>query len=171
MKIATSCVCCGSNDLKKSPSVLMPFIAHRIFDIAPVEITDDWDVKRYGIKNGMVYARCNSVCCSNCLHTFLDMRFDDDELNLLYDNYREEEYINLRDHYEPGYKQKNEHLSLFEHTQDCGLSRNLTIGFVTTHFLVAARDRRPRRAGPAVQQPGQGSGLRRVQRSPCGSER
>lgn len=111
MKIATSCVCCGSKDLKKSPSVLMPFIAHRIFDIAPVEITDDWDVERYGIKNGMAYARCNSVCCSNCLHTFLDMRFDDDELNLLYDNYREEEYINLRDHYEPGYKQKNEHLN------------------------------------------------------------
>ena len=111
-RIADSCVCCGETELRSSPAVLMPFLSHRIFNHAPFEITDDHDLKRYGINNGTAYEICNSLSCTNCQHLFLDIRFNDSEMTLLYEKYREEEYVNLRDFYEPGYKIKNEELNL-----------------------------------------------------------
>ena len=111
-RVADSCVCCGETVLLSSPAVLMPLLSHRIFNHAPFEITDEHDLKRYGIDNGMAYEICNSLSCTKCQHLFLDIRFDENEMNLLYDNYREEEYVNLRDFYEPGYKIKNEKLNL-----------------------------------------------------------
>ena len=110
-RIATECVCCGSKNLQSSPALLLPFISHRVFNWAPVEITDDWKLGPYGIKNGMAYAICNSLLCGECFHLFLDIRFDDRDMNALYDKYRDEDYVDLRDHYEPGYKVKNEQLN------------------------------------------------------------
>jgi len=108
-RIASSCVCCGSRALKKSPAVLMPFVAHRAFGWEPVEITDDWGLKT--IKNGMAYSICNSVQCGNCGHLFLDIRFNESEMKSLYDAYREKEYTELREKYEPGYQERNDRLN------------------------------------------------------------
>lgn len=108
-RIARSCVCCESKTLKKSPAVLMPFVSDRIFGWAPIEITDEWGLET--IKNGMAYALCNSVQCQNCSHLFLDIRFDDNEMNSLYNGYREKEYVELRNKYEPGYKERNDSLN------------------------------------------------------------
>lgn len=108
-RIATSCVCCGSRALDKSPAILMPFVAHRTFGWKPVEITDDWGLKT--IKNGMAYSICNSVQCRDCGLLFLDIRFSKSEMKSLYDGYREEQYTELREWYEPGYRQRNDALN------------------------------------------------------------
>lgn len=104
-RVARRCVCCGSTDLKKSPAVLMPFVAHRTFGWAPVEITPAWGLKT--LATGMAYTVCNSVQCRQCSHLFLDIRFDDTEMAALYDGYREPAYTALREHYEPGYAERN----------------------------------------------------------------
>lgn len=87
----------------------MPFVAHRTFGWEPVEITDDWGLRT--IKNGMAYSICNSVQCSNCELLFLDIRFNENEMNSLYVGYREKQYTELREKYEPGYKEKNDGLN------------------------------------------------------------
>lgn len=104
-RIANLCVCCGSNVLDKSPAILMPFVAHRAFGWKPVEITDSWGLKT--IKNGMAYSLCNTVLCRNCDHLFLDIRFSESEMNSLYKGYREHDYTELREKYEPGYGKRN----------------------------------------------------------------
>ena len=88
----------------------MPFISHRVFDWAPIEITPEWDLERYGIGAGTAYTVCNTLSCRDCSHIFLDMRFNNFEMSKLYRDYREEEYLNLREKYEPGYKIRNEKL-------------------------------------------------------------
>ena len=87
----------------------MPFIAHRVFDWVPVEIDDSWKLKT--INNGIAYSICNSLQCSNCHHLFLDIRFNDIEMDCLYKGYREDAYVNLREKYEPGYLRKNKDLN------------------------------------------------------------
>jgi len=109
--IATECVCCGSKNLTKNPSVLMPFLADRIFDWSPIYVQKSWDLERYGIEVGMTYTRCNSLLCNDCGHLFLDMRFNDEEMGRLYNNYRSGEYVDLRDKYEPGYRERNKVLN------------------------------------------------------------
>jgi hypothetical protein len=104
-RIANYCICCGSRELKKSPAILMPFVAHRVFDWKPVEITDDWGLNT--IKNGWAYTVCNSVQCNDCNMIFLDIRFSDSEMAALYNGYREQQYTELREKYEPGYKERN----------------------------------------------------------------
>lgn len=108
-RIAKNCVCCGSSELKKSPAVLMPFVANRVFGWEPVEITEEWGLRT--LKNGMVYSICNSIQCSNCGLLFLDIRFNENEMNALYDGYRNEQYVDLREKYEPGYKNRNDNLN------------------------------------------------------------
>ena len=116
-RIATYCVCCGSYILKKSPAILMPFVAHRVFDWQPIEITDGWGLKT--IKNGMAYSICNSVQCIDCNFLFLDIRFCDSEMKSLYSGYREEKYVELREKYEPGYKKINVELDFgVSYTED-----------------------------------------------------
>jgi hypothetical protein len=108
-RIATACVCCGNETLKKSPAILMPFVAHRVFDWKPVEIDASWGL--HTIKNGHAYSICNSLCCSECGFLFLDIRFSESELTSLYCGYRNEEYTALRETYEPGYAKRNESLN------------------------------------------------------------
>lgn len=108
-RIAKTCICCGGNDLKKSPAVLMPFVAKRVFDHEPVMITPEWGMR--DLKPGMAYSVCNSIQCAGCGVLFLDLRFSDAEMASLYANYRDEEYTRLRDHYEPGYRKTNEFYS------------------------------------------------------------
>ncbi len=98
---ALICICCASGHLMRSPAVLMPFLAKRIFDHEPVEITNDWGLR--DIQTGMAYSLCNTVECVDCGVLFLDYRFSDLELSLLYKDYRGEEYNALRIRFEPGY--------------------------------------------------------------------
>jgi hypothetical protein len=103
--IAKQCVCCGSGRLKKSPAILMPFVAHRALGWQPVEIDDSWGLNT--IANGYAYTVCNSLYCEDCAFLFLDIRFSDQELQDLYQGYREQDYVDLREHYEPGYRERN----------------------------------------------------------------
>ena len=103
------CVCCGSKALAKSPAILMPFVAHRVFGWKPVVIDDSWGLKT--IRNGTAYTICNSVYCSDCGFLFLDIRFSEEELKSLYDGYRDKQYTDLREIYEPGYTTRNDSLN------------------------------------------------------------
>ena len=107
-RIASSCVCCGSDDLVGSPAILMPFIADRAFGWSPVFIDDSWGLKT--IQNGHAYSICKTLRCRQCEHMFCDIRFSEEEMNLIYGGYREEAYVTLREYYEPGYRKRNEAL-------------------------------------------------------------
>ena len=98
---ARHCICCQSERLLHSPAILAPFIAKRIFNHEPVEITGDWGLR--DVKKGMAYSLCNSLACENCGAIFLDYRFSNDELARLYRDYRGEEYTAMRSRFEPTY--------------------------------------------------------------------
>ncbi len=108
-RIAYQCPCCASRELSSSPAILMPFISHRAFNWKPVKIDDSWGLN--SINNGHAYSLCNSLQCNECGFLFLDIRFTDEEASRLYANYREEEYSELRDFYEPGYSERNDDLN------------------------------------------------------------
>lgn len=106
--VASACVCCGNVQLKRSPAVLMPFISHRVYQWEPIQIDKSWGLKT--IQKGQAYALCNSLLCTQCGLLFLDIRFGQLEMERLYKNYRDESYVRLREHYEPGYRERNEDL-------------------------------------------------------------
>jgi hypothetical protein len=108
-RTASQCVCCGGEDLAASPAILMPFVADRIFGWKPVVVDESWGLRT--IASGNAYALCNSLRCRDCGHLFCDIRFSDSEMASLYHKYREEDYTSLRDHYEPGYRARNEALN------------------------------------------------------------
>ena len=99
--IARHCICCGGARLERSPAVLMPFVAKRVFGHEPVEITAAWGLR--DLQPGMAYSLCNSLQCQDCGALFLDFRFGDDELAALYRNYRDAEYNEQRIRFEPGF--------------------------------------------------------------------
>jgi SAM-dependent methyltransferase len=83
----------------------MPFVAHRVFGWGPARIDAGWGLR--DLEPGMAYAVCNSLICRECGMLFLDMRFDDDEMASLYDDYRGEAYTAARESFEPGYRARN----------------------------------------------------------------
>lgn len=99
--VAEECICCESRSLTRSPAVLMPFVAKRVFDQEPLEITADWGMR--DLKQGTAYALCNSLQCQDCSALFLDYRFSEDQMAALYRGYRNEAYTRERDRFEPGY--------------------------------------------------------------------
>ncbi len=105
--IARHCICCGSDQLRRSPAVLMPFVAHRVFGHEPVEITDEWGLR--DLRTGMAYTLCSSLQCQRCGVLFLDYRFTEEQMAALYHGYRDETYTCQRNHYEPGYAAIAEH--------------------------------------------------------------
>ena len=109
MNISRNCPICLSKSIEKKPAILMPFVAKKVFDWEPVTIKKEDKFKTLDI--GKSYASCNSVFCKDCTLLFLDMRFDDDEMNNLYKDYRGSSYVNLREKYEPGYSKRNKILS------------------------------------------------------------
>lgn len=98
---ASRCICCLSRRLIPTPAVLMPFLAKRIFNHEPVEITAEWGLR--DLRLGMAYSLCNTLECGECGAIFLDYRFSDQELAALYKDYRGPEYTALRSSLEPGY--------------------------------------------------------------------
>ncbi|SDS18255.1 Methyltransferase domain-containing protein [Halopseudomonas sabulinigri] len=99
--IARHCICCNSDDLNRSPAVLMPFVALRVFGHEPVEITAEWGLR--DLRQGMAYTLCSSLQCQNCGALFLDYRFTDEQMAALYSNYRDDLYNEQRIRFEPGY--------------------------------------------------------------------
>lgn len=99
---ARHCICCLGERLRRSPAVLMPFLAKRIFNQEPVEITEAWGLR--DLRPGMAYSLCNTLECEDCGVLFMDYRFSDYELSLLYKDYRGAEYNTLRTRFEPGYR-------------------------------------------------------------------
>ena len=73
--IARHCICCSSDHLDRSPAVLMPFVAKRVYGHEPVEITAEWGLR--DLRAGMAYTLCNSLQCQRCGALFLDYRFTD----------------------------------------------------------------------------------------------
>jgi len=130
-RIARTCVCCEGSDLRASPAILMPFVAHRALGWQPVEIDDSWGLAT--IRKGMAYSICNSLWCRTCGLLFMDLHFSDAELAALYADYRGIAYIMLRERYEPGYALRNE-------TLDAGI---VYMEAVET-FLAPHLPRRPR---------------------------
>ena len=109
MKIARLCPACNSEKLKKKSAVLMPFIADRVFGWEPMLINEELGFKTLDF--GTSYSVCNSCFCENCSFLFSDIRFDEEEVINLYDDYRGDKYIQLREKYEPGYESHNKYLS------------------------------------------------------------
>jgi hypothetical protein len=105
MKIARKCICCESETLKQAPAVLMPFVAFRVFGWEPAEIRSEWGLR--DLRAGKLYCVCRSMMCENCGVLFLDMRFDEDEMAALYNDYRGPTYTAIRDRFEPGYSARN----------------------------------------------------------------
>ena len=64
MELATACVCCGSASLDRSPAVMMPFVAERVFGWRPVEITDEWGLR--DVPAGITYMPCSTLRCNEC---------------------------------------------------------------------------------------------------------
>lgn len=85
----------------------MPFVAMRVFNHEPVEITDDWGLR--DLRSGMAYSVCSTLECEDCGVIFLDYRFSNAELGRLYKDYRNDEYNALRTRFEPGYAAKVVH--------------------------------------------------------------
>ena len=107
-RIATYCVCCGNSKLMSSPAILMPFVADRAFGWTPILIDSSWGLDT--IKNGYAYSICKTLNCVECGFVFLDIRFTEQELNNIYNEYRGDKYVALRNKYEPDYSEKNQYL-------------------------------------------------------------
>lgn len=107
-RVADQCVCCGSQMLDTAPAILMPFVAHRTFGWAPALIDGSWGLET--VTAGMAYTLCRSLQCADCGLLFSDIRFADDELGRLYNDYRGADYTALRESYEPGYVMRNDSL-------------------------------------------------------------
>jgi SAM-dependent methyltransferase len=99
--IAHRCICCDSQNLAKSPAVLMPFVAYRVFGHVPLEILPEWGFR--DLRSGTAYTLCNSLQCRQCGMLFLDYRFTDTQMAALYAGYRDARYTQERDRFEPGY--------------------------------------------------------------------
>ncbi|MFJ4145650.1 class I SAM-dependent methyltransferase [Pseudomonas sp. NPDC089734] len=106
-RIAQRCICCASIELDRSPAVLMPFVAKRVFGHEPVEITEEWGLR--DLQQGMAYTLCASLQCQQCGVLFLDYRFSDQEMTQLYHGYRDERYNRERQYYEPNYGKASPH--------------------------------------------------------------
>jgi hypothetical protein len=98
---ARRCICCTGERLLRSSAILMPFLAKRIFDHDPVEITEEWALR--DIPKAVGYSVCSTLECADCGVMFLDYRFSDNELARLYQDYRGDEYNALRTRFEPSY--------------------------------------------------------------------
>ena len=99
--IASECPCCLGKDFAKSPSILSPFLANRVFGWEPIEIDESWGLR--DINSGTAYPLCSSIQCLDCGFLFLDMRISDNELSRYYEDYQSEEFFKHREQFEPSF--------------------------------------------------------------------
>jgi SAM-dependent methyltransferase len=89
--VIDKCICCSGESTEKKYR-LAPFIAHRLMG-EPCENR---------------YIPCKTRICKVCGTAFLDIRYTDAQLGLIYRNYRDKEYVETRTMYEPGYPAIND---------------------------------------------------------------
>lgn len=131
-RVAIQCVCCGTEQLHKAPAVLMPFVSHRALGWAPAVIDASWGLN--SIPQGTAYCVCNTLHCEQCEFLFLDIRFSDREMQRLYDGYYGQAYEDLREHYEPGFRERNK--ALKAPSELLGLTRSYILRHIApTHVL------------------------------------
>ncbi len=80
MYFVTECPCCASQDLKRWPAIVSPFIAVYGCETKP--------------------GRCNLCECRNCTFRFFDSRLTNADVQRLYADYREDGYFKARHSYE-----------------------------------------------------------------------
>lgn len=86
----TSCLICGSSNLKKTKTKMSDFLVAKIYGE---------DAVSTGIEVNLCY-------CDNCSFSFYDKRLTDNEEVKLYSGYRGEDYQSLREKYECWYTKK-----------------------------------------------------------------
>lgn len=91
----------------------MPFVSHRALGWPPVAIDASWGMQT--IPQGMAYCICNTLHCLQCDLLFLDIRFSDLEMERYYNDYLGKEYEDLREFYEPGFRDRNKLLKAQHH--------------------------------------------------------
>lgn len=101
MKIIQTRSICSSQNIIKSPAVVMPFVSYRIFGWKPVEISAEHNLRT--LTHGTSYQICCSCFCHACDFVFTDLRFDEEELTRLYKDYRGAEYVTQKQMFEPDY--------------------------------------------------------------------
>jgi hypothetical protein len=109
--ISNECIACGSFNIDSSPAFFMPFISHRAFNSPMSRISKEITGLR-DILDGYAYQFCRSLYCRSCGHLASDIRFNDEQMRNLYRDYRGDDYLKLREFYEPGYIKRN---SIFNH--------------------------------------------------------
>ena len=104
MKVIDYCVCCGSYNVKFTPGTLAPFLADRIWGWVPQiqKTTDEFEFVSFPL--------CKTIRCQDCEYVGCDIRFDEEEMAKLYVNYRDEQYVALREKYEQNYRKLNDEL-------------------------------------------------------------
>ncbi|MBU6512292.1 MAG: methyltransferase domain-containing protein [Betaproteobacteria bacterium] len=103
MKVVNACVVCGSRNLSKRFGQFAPFVAHRIADYPMGTINIGGQTLHPPLFT-------NSMRCADCGFVFSQIRFEDDELQRLYQDYRGPEYTRVRNFFEPGYDKLNERI-------------------------------------------------------------
>src|SRR5574341_358387 len=106
MKVATHCVVCGSPSLTFTPASISPFVTQRIYNWTPIIVRFNTETN----DSFLAFPICGKLTCQDCGFIFCDMRFDDAEMARLYENYRDERYVEMREKYEPGYGKLNAEL-------------------------------------------------------------
>jgi hypothetical protein len=101
MKIISHCICCTSKNIQKYPGFLFDFMAYRMFG---------YDLATVSTETGSypLHFRCNIILCKDCNYTGSDIRFDEEELNNVYHDYRSATYATDRNKFEPGYFSYND---------------------------------------------------------------
>lgn len=125
--ISHECIACGSLNLEAKPAFFMPFVSHRAFNSPMKKVTRETSGLR-DIIDGYTYVFCRSLHCKSCGHLASDLRFNENQMKRLYRDYRGDEYLNLREFYEPGYMQRN---AVFSHEYHY---RNLVDEFILQHM-------------------------------------
>ena len=98
MKFVKNCRSCGSNVCITKPAILAPFLVKRIFDMEPESTTS-----LYGLPNQTNYFPCKTNMCEICGFVGVNILFDEEEMNNLYFNYRDDKYVTERIKFEPTY--------------------------------------------------------------------
>jgi len=80
MYVIAACPCCGSEDLRRWPAIVSPFIANHACGTGPTH--------------------ANLCECNGCSFRFFDTRLTDSEVENLYAGYRGETYFEARHRHE-----------------------------------------------------------------------
>jgi SAM-dependent methyltransferase len=92
MLVVDTCVICGSADLERTPSLVSPFLHRYVFD--PDAVSTD------------AVGEIDLCRCTRCDFSFFDHRYDSEEVQALYREYRSDGYFRERRRVEPLYTRK-----------------------------------------------------------------